>query len=325
LKKTYRKDLKNKNVLIIGGAGFIGSHLIDHLLTKKLKKIVVVDNLSVGRKENLKNILNKIVFKKHNAENFVFLKKLIKKYQIDYVFNLATIALPFSFKFPRKTFETNIKIILNLLELLKEKKFNSLCHFSTSEIYGTSIYAPMDENHPTYPTTTYASGKLAADKALISYNKMFNLDAFIVRPFNNYGPRQLISRNEIGVIPKTIKRIHLNKSPIIYGNGKQKRDFIYVKDTVDYIINSFTKIPPGHEVNICSNNPIEIKKLINLICKITKCKKKILYKNQRIADVYLHHGDNTKLKKIVKIKKNNFLSNIKDTINFYMKYLNNEK
>jgi len=208
-----------------------------------------------------------------------------------------------------------------LLELLREKKFNSLCHFSTSEIYGTSIYAPMDENHPTYPTTTYASGKLAADKALLSYNKMFNLDAFIVRPFNNYGPRQLISRPEIGVIPKTIKRIYENKSPIIYGSGKQKRDFIYVKDTVDYVINSFTKIPAGQEVNICSNNPVEIKKLIKLICKITNYKKKMIYKKQRVADVFLHHGDNSKLKKIVKIKKNNFLINMRDTINFYIQYL----
>ena len=325
MKKIYRKNLKGKNVLVVGGAGFIGSHLSESLIEYKIKKIIILDDLSVGKKENLKKINNKIIFKKGNAENYKILDQLTKKYKIDYIFNLATLALPFSFKFPKKTFETNIKVILNLLELLRKKKFLSLCHFSTSEIYGTSIYTPMDEKHPTVPTTSYAAGKLAADKALISYCKMFNLDAFIVRPFNNYGPRQLITREEIGVIPKTIRRIYNLKNPIIYGNGKQKRDFIFVKDTVSYILKSFTKIPPGDEVNVSSNNPIMIKNVILLISKLMKNKKKIIYKKERPADVFSHHGNNIKLKKIVRIRKDNFVKNINDTINFYRKYLNNEK
>ena len=325
MKKTYRESLKNQNILLIGGSGFIGSHLAETLIKKKINRLVVIDNLSVGKKENLKKILNKIIFIKKNAENSKIVETIIEKYNINYVFNLATLALPFSFKLPRKTFETNVKVVLNLLELLKKKKFNSLCHFSTSEVYGTSVYKPMDENHPTIPTTTYAAGKLAADKAVISYNKMFNLDAFIVRPFNNYGPRQPISINEIGVIPKTLRRIYSNKNPIIYGDGKQERDFIYVKDTVNYVINIFTRVPPGDEINICSNNPIKIKKLIELIKNITKTNSKISFKKKRIADVFSHHGDNKKLKKIIKIKKDNFKKNMIEKINFYMKYLKNEK
>ena len=318
--KTYRKSLKDQNILLIGGSGFIGSHLAEILIKKKVNRLVVIDNLSVGNKENLKKILNKIVFIKKNAENSKILETLIKKYNINYVFNLATLALPFSFKLPRKTFETNVKIVLNLLELLKKKKFTSLCHFSTSEVYGTSVFKPMDENHPTNPTTTYAAGKLAADKAVISYNKMFN-----IRPFNNYGPRQPILIDEIGVIPKTLKRIYSNKSPIIYGDGKQERDFIFVKDTVNYVVNTFTRVPPGDEINICSNNPIQIKKLIEVIKNITKTKRKISFRKKRIADVFSHHGDNKKLKKMIKIKKNNFKKNMIETINFYMKYLKNEK
>ena len=154
---------------------------------------------------------------------------------------------------------------------------------------------------------------------------MFNLDAFILRPFNNYGPRQPISINEIGVIPKTLKRIYTNKSPIIYGDGKQERDFIFVKDTVNYVVNTFTRVPPGDEINICSNNPIQIKKLIEVIKNITKTKRKISFRKKRIADVFSHHGDNKKLKKMIKIKKNNFKKNMIETINFYMKYLKNEK
>ncbi len=325
MKKTFRKKLNGKNILIVGGAGFIGSHLADILVSINVSRLVVVDNLSVGKKENLKKIKNKIIFKKINAENYFLMQKIVSKYKIDYIFNLATIALPFSFKFPRKTFESNIKVVLNLLELLKKKKFSSLCHFSTSEVYGTLIYKPMDENHPTNPTTTYAAGKLAADKALLSYTKMFKLDAFIVRPFNNYGPRQPILINEIGVIPKTIKRIYMKKEPIIHGDGKQQRDFIFVKDTVSYIVESFTKIPPGQEVNVCNNNPLSIKKLIEIIQKITRSKKKILYKKERVADVFAHHGDNTKLKKILKVKKDNFQKNMKETIDSYFNFLKNEK
>ena len=208
MNKIYRKNVKGQNILLIGGSGFIGSHLAEELLVRKIKKLVIIDNLSVGKKENLKNIFKKIIFIKKNAENKEMLEQVIKRYKISCVFNLATIALPFSFKFPRKTFETNVIIALNLLELLRNKKIKTLCHFSTSEVYGTAKYIPMNEEHPLNPTTTYAAGKLAADKAIESYFKMFNLDAFIVRPFNNYGPRQLISIDEIGIIPKTIKRIY---------------------------------------------------------------------------------------------------------------------
>ncbi len=325
MKKIYRKDVKDQNILLIGGSGFIGSHLAEELISRKAKKIVIIDNLIVGEKKNLKNIFSKIVFIKSNAENIKLLDKVIKKYKIKYIFNLATIALPFSFKYPRKTFETNVKITLNLLELLRKKRFLTLCHFSTSEVYGTAKYTPMDERHPLNPTTTYASGKLAADKALISYFKMFELDAFIVRPFNNYGPRQLISRDEIGVIPKTVKRIYQNKNPIIYGSGSQKRDFIFVKDTCKYILNSFSKVKPGEQINICSSNPIEIKTLINKIIKLTNYQKKTIYKKARIADVFIHHGDNKKLKNLIKIKKENFDKNLKTTLNYYRELLENEK
>lgn len=325
MKKIYRKDLKGKNVLLIGGSGFIGSHLAEELVKKKIKKLIIIDNLSVGKKENLKNISNKFTFIKNNAENFENLNKVINKFRIQCIFNLATIALPFSFKFPRKTFETNTLIVLNLLELLKQKKFLTLCHFSSSEVYGSAKYVPMDENHPLNPTTTYAAGKLAADKALESYCKMFNLDAFIVRPFNNYGPRQPITIKEIGIIPKTIKRIYQKKNPIIYGTGNQKRDFIFVKDTCKYILSAYPKIKPGDQINISSNNPISIKKLINKIAAITGSNKKILYKKKRVADVYIHHGNNKKLKTLIKINKENFNKNLLDTTNYYLNFLKNVK
>lgn len=325
LSKTYRKKIKNQNILISGGAGFIGSYLIEECIKQKAKKIIVLDNLSVGKLENIQHIKNKIIFKKIDCENLNKIKTILKKYKVDVVFNLATIALPFSFKYPRKTLETNTIITLNFLELLKNKQYKTLCHFSSSEVYGTAKFTPMSEVHPKNPTTTYAAGKMAADLAIQAYVKMFDLDAFILRPFNNYGPRQLITRDEIGVIPKTVKRILKNLKPIIYGSGKQIRDFIFVKDTVFYAIKIYSKIKPGKEVNICSNNPVKIVKLIKQICKILNKKPIFIYKKERTADVYCHHGCNKEMKKLVTLKKTNFEHNLKKTIEYYIEQYGKEK
>lgn len=316
--KNCRPGFKNKNVLIIGGSGFIGSHLIEELINYKPRKIIIIDNLSVGQYKNISQFSKQIKFIKKDAENFIFLRTFFNNKKIDYVFNLATMALPFSVNYPRKTFETNVTVILNLLELLRLKKYKTLCHFSSSEVYGSAINIPMNEQHPLNPTTTYAGGKLAADFALKTYCSMFKLDAFIVRPFNNYGPKQLISRKEIGVIPATIKRIINKKSPIIHGHGNQKRDFIYVKNTTKYILEIFRKVKSGSEINITNQNVIKIKNLIKDISKIMKSKKKIKFSNERVADVMCHHGDNRKLKQLVKLKSENYLGNLKKTIKFYL-------
>ncbi|MBL8121030.1 MAG: NAD-dependent epimerase/dehydratase family protein, partial [Anaerolineae bacterium] len=133
-------------------------------------------------------------------------------------------------------FATNATGVLNLLELQRAGRFKTLCHFSTSEVYGTAVYEPMDEQHPRNPTTTYAAGKAAADMAVESYVRMFDVDAFIVRPFNNYGPRQNHKGMLAGIIPLTAWRLLNGIAPEIHGTGQQSRDFIYVSDTVDAVV-----------------------------------------------------------------------------------------
>ena len=127
---------------------------------------------------------------REDAENLQKLDNIFEQHHVDVVFNCATKALNYSFIDPSDAFSTNVKVVLNLLELLRHQKFVTLCHLSTSEVYGTTIYEPMDELHPKNPTTTYAAGKASADLAVESYVKMFNVDAMIMRPFNNFGPRQ---------------------------------------------------------------------------------------------------------------------------------------
>ena len=231
---TIRQAFAGKQVLVTGGAGFIGSHLVDRLLAEGAAHVAVIDNLFLGSEHNLKQALDsaRVTFYRDDAEFSTSLDYIFAQHSFDTVFNCATKALNYSFLNPANAFDTNVKVVLNLLELQRRNAFKTLCHFSTSEVYGSAVYEPMDEAHPRNPTTTYAAGKAAADMAVESYVRMFDLDAFIVRPFNNYGPRQNHKGMMAGVIPITAMRLLSGAAPEIHGDGTQSRDFIYVDDIV---------------------------------------------------------------------------------------------
>ncbi|UOR11541.1 dTDP-glucose 4,6-dehydratase [Halobacillus amylolyticus] len=295
-----RPSLVNSTILIIGGAGFIGSHLVDKLLTEGAAQIIIVDNLFMGKKENVEHALKKdVILHVEDAENQEALNYITEKYDIDIVFNCATKALNYSFINPSNAFLTNVLVLKNLLELQRKKAFQTLCHFSSSEAYGSAQYEPMDEEHPLVPTTTYAAGKAAADLMLQSYVKMFNLDAFLVRPFNNYGPRQNFEGALAGVIPLTIKKILEEDAPEIHGGGQQTRDFIYVEDTVDIVSKVFPIIKPGECVNITTDQQLSIKNVIETIIDVMKYKGKVIRKPNRTADVNSHRGSLEKLQNMV--------------------------
>ena len=230
-----------KNVLVTGGAGFIGSHLCDELLICGASKVVCVDNFFLGKMENLKNALrhNRFVLYRDDARQFGVMQSIIEKEQIEVVFNMATIALNYSFFNPFDAYMVNVEIANTLLELIKIGAYKTLIHTSSSEAYGTAQYSPMDENHPTDPTTPYAAGKAAADLMVHSFSKVLGLDISIIRPFNNYGPRQNAEGPLAGIIPVTAKRIKNGGRPVINGDGEQTRDFIYVKDTVRALVAAY--------------------------------------------------------------------------------------
>jgi hypothetical protein len=175
-----RFTIAAKTVLVTGGAGFIGSYLVDRLLVEGAAHVVVIDNMFLGSEDNLleAQATGKLSFYKDDAEFVSSLEYVFGRHPVDVVFNCATKALNYSFLNPANAFGTNVTVALNLLELQRRGAFSTLCHFSTSEVYGSAVYEPMDEQHPRYPTTTYAAGKAAADLAVESYVHMFGLDAF---------------------------------------------------------------------------------------------------------------------------------------------------
>ncbi len=313
-----RPNIKNSTILVTGGAGFIGSHLVDRLIAEGAKQVIVVDNLFVGSEDNIKDAISKgAVFYKDDIEITSSLDYIFEKHDIDIVFNCATKALNYSFVNPKNAYETNVNGVLNILEHQRKGHFKTLVHFSTSEVYGTAVYEPMDEKHPINPTTTYAAGKAAADIAVNSWINMFDLDAFIVRPFNNYGPRQNYKGYLAGIIPITAYRILNGINPEIHGTGLQSRDFIYVLDTVDAIIKLYPLMKKADSVNISTDGQISMKEVIAKIVKLMDYKGEILNKSARGADVECHNASNIKIKSMIDYQLTSFDDGLVKTIAWY--------
>jgi len=316
-------NLNNKSILVAGGAGFIGSHLVDRLIGEKPENLVVVDNLYLGE-DKIRNLssakrrFSSLKVYHEEATKIQSMKKILKNENIDVVFDLAAICLPASLIKPKWTYDTNVAIVSNLCELLRKDYFKTLIHFSSSEAYGSAEQVPMNESHPLKPTTPYGASKIASDHLILSYYKTFGIDVSIIRPFNTYGPRQ----NEgtyAGVIPLTIKRILKGESPVIYGDGLQTRDYTYVTDVVDAAVKVYhTKSTRGKSLNIASAKETSIKNLISKIAELMNCKKPIVYDKPRPGDVRRFIGSNSLAKKLINYKpKIDFEKGLRHTIDWY--------
>lgn len=315
-------SIKNKNVLVTGGAGFIGSHLCDGLLENGAAKVVCVDNFFLGKMENLEEALqhDNFVLYRDDARNFGVLQAIMEKEEIEVVFNMATIALNYSFFNPFDAYMVNVEIANTLLELLKVGAYKTLIHTSSSEAYGTAQYSPMDENHPTDPTTPYAAGKAAADLMVHSFYKVLGLDISIVRPFNNYGPRQNAEGSLAAIIPATAKRIKEGGMPMVEGDGEQTRDFIYVKDTVRGLIAAYEKEESrGKIINLGSGKDISINSLLQGICDYMNYTGEWEHRPARTSDVRNLCACSKRAKALLDFEPEvGFEEGIKKTLDWYM-------
>lgn len=252
-------------ILITGGAGFIGSHLCDKYV-KNEDTVLCLDNFMNGNLMNIRHLLNYRNFKLINGDirDFDLLEKMLR--DIDVVFHLAAqIHVDRSIIEPKLTYEINVLGTQNILEVARMYDVEKIIHASTSEVYGSAQYAPMDENHPLNAPHPYGASKIAADRMCYSYIETYGMNICIMRPFNLYGPRQKDSGYG-GAISLFTKRVLSNMPPIIYGDGEQRRDYTYIDDIVrayDAILNSEKSL--REPINFGTGKEIKIIDLANKI------------------------------------------------------------
>ncbi|MBW6409466.1 NAD-dependent 4,6-dehydratase LegB [Clostridium weizhouense] len=311
-----------KKVLVTGADGFIGSHLCELLLEEgyKVKAFVHYNSFnSWGWLDTLdKNKQKEIEIFTGDIRDPNGVKESIKG--IDDIFHLAAlIAIPFSYYSPDSYVDTNIKGTLNVLQAARDLETKRVLITSTSEVYGTAKYVPIDENHPFQGQSPYSATKIGADRIAESFYRSFKLPLTIVRPFNTYGPRQ----SARAVIPTIITQLLSGKKEIKLGSLTPTRDFNYVKDTAKGFIEiSKSEKTIGEEINIASEKEISIKQLSDELIKQINKDAKVICDEQRLrpekSEVNRLLGSNKKIKKLTNWKpKYTFEEGIKETIEWF--------
>jgi NAD dependent epimerase/dehydratase len=318
-----------KKVFLTGASGFIGSHIAELLIKNNfyVKALVQYDmNNSSGWLSNInfKQNRKKIKIISGDILDEDFINREIKN--CDYVIHLAAlISIPYSYVSPRSYINTNVIGTLNLLEASRKNNIKRFIHTSTSEVYGSAQYTPIDEKHPLNAQSPYAASKIAADQLVLSYCRSFNFPAIIIRPFNTFGPRQ----STRAVIPTIISQMIENKKKISLGSLNTKRDFTYVEDTANAYLKTLNKkkIKYGEVINLGTGISYSIKETLSLIEGIFNRKvfveKDLKRKRPLKSEVNLLLSDNKKAKKIINwrpkyIKKKGFKLALKKTVRWFL-------
>ncbi|MFA7658010.1 MAG: NAD-dependent epimerase/dehydratase family protein [Candidatus Gastranaerophilaceae bacterium] len=277
--------MKDSNVLITGGAGFIGSHVCD-LLIEKGYNVFIVDNLSSGFDFNL----NKKA-KFYNLDiNSADLENVFKENKIDYVFHFAAQAnVSFSTKFPTIDATENILGSINILQLSKKYGVKKFIPASTAAVYGVPKNLPVNETHDTTCLSFYGISKLTMEK----YTQLFGVDYIIFRFANVYGPRQS-AHGEAGVVAIFADKMKNNEDITIYGDGEQTRDFVYVSDIAQACLSAIQSEIKNEIINVSTNKAISINKLFELMSKKYSYIKKPVYGQERFGDIKHSILDNKK-------------------------------
>jgi NAD dependent epimerase/dehydratase len=290
--------IENQKVLVTGADGFIGSHLVEllHARGAQVRALALYNSFnSWGWLEDT-NCLAEVEVVTGDVRDPHFCKKLLK--DVEVVFNLAAlIAIPYSYAAPDSYIDTNVKGALHICQAALEQGARRVVQVSTSEVYGTALYVPIDEAHPLQPQSPYSASKIGADALALSFFHAFNLPVTIARPFNTYGPRQ----SARAVIPTIISQISAGEKSIRLGDTRPTRDFNFVGDTCRGMLAlAECDAALGETVNIGSNHEVSIGDLFALICELMASDAQTVQEDQRLrptgSEVMRLWCDNAKIR-----------------------------
>lgn len=306
--------MKNKNILITGGLGFIGSHIADELMEDN--HITIIDNLSTGNIKNLKNPENdnlKIVKEDIRNSN---LKELTT--DIDYIFHLAAMAsVPLSVENPIECNDVNVNATVELLKAAADNGVGKIVFSSSSAVYGENRNMPLKETEPLMPTSPYAASKASCELYLKSFHDSYGLNYTALRYFNVFGPKQDKNSQYAAVIPNFISALLEGKQAIIYGDGEQTRDFVYVGDVVRANI-AACKSDFNGVVNVASGEKLTINRLYEIVKDTLGSDLEPDYQPERLGDIKHSLADVSGMENIdLKIDSKDFEKQLSETVNWF--------
>jgi UDP-glucose 4-epimerase len=273
-------DLKGSKVLVIGGAGFIGSYVVSELLKEPLEEVVVYDNFARGQRsyltEQLKDTRCSIYPIGGDIREVDILNEAMKGK--DYVISLAAMWLLHCKDFPRTAFHVNIEGTFNILEACVKNNIKKLIWSSSASVYGDAVELPMTESHPFNNKNFYGASKIAGEAMATAFNDRYGLEVIGLRYMNVYGPHQDQTAAYTGVVPIMLNKIEANESPVINGDGSQAYDFIYVEDVARCNIDALKSKTSFGMYNVGTEVQTSIKELCDTILDLKKSDLKVTYK-----------------------------------------------
>jgi len=293
--------MQGQKIVVTGGAGFLGSHVVKHLLERN-NEVVVLDDFSNGKMVHLAEMRehSKLTIIRGDITHRGDVVRAFANCNI--VIHLAVLDLRQSIKEPKRVNTVIVDGTMNCLEIAKENNVELFLNCSSSEVYGTANYVPMDEKHPLHPETPYAAAKVAQDMYTFSYGRTYGLPWTTIRPFNMYGPHSHWQGFRGELIPKMIVRA-MNKQPLVlFGSGEQTRDFLYVEEAAKAVIDvADNPLSRGRTLNFCTGKETSVKQIAELICQAFNLDPAEFIQTQpaRPGDVMRHLGDQKAFSEIV--------------------------
>jgi len=309
--------MKNKKILITGGLGFIGSHIVEELIDNN--QIIIIDNKSSGKLENLNNPNHKnlnLIIEDLNEMDLTHLTTLLEG--VDYVFHLAAfVSVPISVEEPILSNKNNVDATVKLLTACKDANISKFVFSSSAAVYGKNPNIPLKETEDLMPSSPYAASKASCELYCQSFFESYGLSTISLRYFNVFGPRQDVNSQYAAVIPNFVHSLITCKQAIIYGDGEQSRDFVYVKDIVKANIAAAQSDYNG-VVNIASGEKITINQLYRIVKNTIGSNLNPIYKKERSGDIKHSLANVENMKNIgFKVDSSKFTKNLEKTVDWF--------